>query len=141
MTHAFGDAVKGAIGVFETENAPAGVAMDHGDYDHGTDRVPAVDADVGVTMGEMYVETDVKEIGAGEISFAITNEGAAPHALLAGIAPVESPDDEATGIVELIGPGETIEKTVTLDAGDYQMFCNIPGHFEAGQSTDFKVTD
>jgi uncharacterized cupredoxin-like copper-binding protein len=29
----------------------------------------------------------------------------------------------------------------TLDAGDYQLFCNIPGHLESGQITDFKVTD
>ena len=141
VTHAFADTVKGAIGVFETEHAPAAPEMDHGDYDHGTDRVPAIDADVGVTMGEMYVETTVKEIGAGEVKFAITNEGAASHALLAGIAPVESSDDEATGIVEIINPGETIEETVTLEPGDYQLFCNIPGHLESGQSTDFKVTD
>jgi uncharacterized cupredoxin-like copper-binding protein len=141
VTHAFGDTVKGAIGVFETENAPAAPAMDHGKYDHGTDQVPAVDADVGVTMGEMYVETNVPEVSAGEVTFSITNEGAAPHALLAGVAPVESPEDEATGIVETISPGETIEKTVTLDPGDYQLFCNIPGHLESGQITDFKVTD
>jgi uncharacterized cupredoxin-like copper-binding protein len=141
VTHAFGDTVKGAIGVFETENAPDAPEMDHGNYDHGTDHVPAVDADVGVTMGEMYVETNVPEVGAGEILFSITNEGAAPHALLAGIAPVESPDDEATGIAEIINPGETIEKTITLDPGDYQLFCNIPGHLESGQITDFKVTD
>jgi len=141
VTHAFGDTVKGAIGVFETKNAPAAPEMNHGDYDHGTDRVPAVDADVGVTMGEMYVETNVPEVSAGEITFSITNEGAAPHALLAGVAPVESPDDEATGIAAIINPGETVEKTVSLDAGDYQLFCNIPGHLESGQITDFKVTD
>lgn len=74
------------------------------------------------------------------MTFSITNEGAAPHALLAGVAPVESPEDEATGIAEIINPGETIEKTVTLDSGDYQLFCNIPGHLESGQITDFKVT-
>jgi len=141
VTHAFGDTVKGAIGVFETENAPTAPEMDHGSYDHGTDQVPASDTDVGVTLGEMYVETNVPEISAGEVTFSITNEGAAPHALLAGVAPVESAEDEATGIVETINPGESIEKTVTLEAGDYQLFCNLPGHLESGQVTDFKVTD
>lgn len=28
-----------------------------------------------------------------------------------------------------------------LDPGDYQLFCNIPGHLESGQVTAFKVTD
>lgn len=141
VTHAFGDTVKGAIGVFQTRNAPAPAEADPAPHDHGTDHVPAADADVGVTLGEMWVESDVKEVAAGEVTFAVTNEGAAPHALLAGIGPVESPDDPATAIAEMIGPGETIEKTVTLEAGDYQLFCNIPGHLEAGQVTDFKVTD
>jgi hypothetical protein len=92
-------------------------------------------------MGEMYVETNVSEVSAGEIVFSITKRGRRAAGLLAGIAPVESPEDEATGIVEIINPGETVEKTVTLDAGDYQLFCSISGHLESGQVTHFKVTD
>ena len=63
--------------------------MEHGSYDHGTDQVPASDADMNVTMGEFYVETDVSEVSAGEVTVSVTNEGAAPHVLLAGLEPVD----------------------------------------------------
>jgi uncharacterized cupredoxin-like copper-binding protein len=140
VTHSFADAVKGAIGVFETENPPTAPAMEHGNYDHGTDQVPASDADMNVTLGEFYVETDVSEIGSGEITVSVTNEGAAPHVLLAGLEPVD-PSGEATSIADTLNPGETVEKTVELEPGDYEFFCNLPGHYESGQTTEVTVTD
>ena len=141
MTHAFADAVKGAIGVFETANPPTAPAMEHGNYDHGTDQVPASDADMNVTMGEFYVETDVSEVGAGEITVSVTNEGAAPHVLHAGLAPVEPGSGDPTTIAETLNPGETVEKTVELEAGDYEFYCDLPGHYESGQTTDVTVND
>jgi nitrite reductase (NO-forming) len=44
VTHAFGDAVKGAIGVLQTKNAPKGAGHDMGAapaHDHATDHAPA----------------------------------------------------------------------------------------------------
>ena len=140
VTHSFADAVKGAIGVFETQNPPEAPAMEHGSYDHGTDQVPASNADMNVTMGEFYVETDVSEVSAGEVTVSVTNEGAAPHVLLAGLEPVD-PTGESTAIAETLNPGQTVEKTVELEAGDYEFFCNLPGHYESGQTTDVTVTD
>ena len=141
VTHAFADAVKGAIGVFETANPPEAPAMEHGNYDHGTDQVPASDADVNVTMGEFYVETDKSELTAGEITVSVTNEGAAPHVLHAGLAPVDLGSGDATTIAETLNPGDTVEKTIELEAGDYEFYCDLPGHYESGQTTDVTVTD
>jgi len=31
------------------------------------------------------------------------------------------------------------ELTVTLDAGQYQLVCNLPGHYQAGMHTTFIV--
>ena len=88
---------------------------------------------------EFYVETDVSEISAGEVTVSVTNEGAAPHVLLAGLAPVD-PTGESTSIAETLNPGETVEQTVELEAGDYEFFCNLPGHYESGQTTEVSVT-
>ena len=47
VTHAFGDAVKGAIGVLQTKNAPKGAGHDMGGapaHNHATDHAPAAAA-------------------------------------------------------------------------------------------------
>ncbi|HYM58972.1 MAG TPA: multicopper oxidase domain-containing protein, partial [Solirubrobacteraceae bacterium] len=51
VTHAFGDAVKGAIGVVQTEHAPKAAAGHGGSGAHGSQ--PATAADVNVTLGDM----------------------------------------------------------------------------------------
>lgn len=35
--------------------------------------------------------------------------------------------------------GETRRDTVDLTPGDYVLLCNLPGHYEAGQSTSLRV--
>src|SRR5215213_7059595 len=55
VTHAFGDAVKGAIGVVQTEHAPKGAGHDMGGSPaHGGQTAAAPAADVDVTFGDMW---------------------------------------------------------------------------------------
>ena len=105
------------------------------------------------TVKEWEVSVDASGAKAGEITFAITNEGSIPHEFLVvktdvplGEIPVEgdrfSEDDEALVMVDEIPeyePGTTQELTVSLEAGTYQLVCNIAGHYSAGMHTSFVV--
>jgi uncharacterized cupredoxin-like copper-binding protein len=152
VTHAFGDAVKGAIGVIQTENAPKGGGheMDTGssggssEHDHATDHGQAAAADVNVKMGEMYIEADKTEVDAGETTFAVTNEGQTMHGMAFALVPVK----ESGGVVDesaLLNQGEELQpgdsETITADlkAGSYELICFVPGHYAAGQKLPIEV--
>src|SRR3954454_11053091 len=85
LTHAFGDMVKGAIGVLKTENAPAGAGHEMGSAAAHKAEAPA--ADVNVSLGEMWVKSDKPSIKAGKVTFAVKNEGQTTH----GLAIVKAP--------------------------------------------------
>jgi uncharacterized cupredoxin-like copper-binding protein len=43
-------------------------------------------------------------------------------------------------MIEDMAPGQTGHMTVNLKPGRYMLFCNLPGHYAAGQHTMFTVT-
>jgi uncharacterized cupredoxin-like copper-binding protein len=141
VTHAFGDAVKGAIGMLKTAKAPAGAGHDMGTA--GSTAAPAP-ADVNVTMGEMWIKSDRTEFKAGEVSFAVRNQGQTMH----GFAIVKAPAkvnggmlDESTFLAQgghlQPGAGETV--AATLKPGSYELVCHVAGHYMAGQKLAFTV--
>lgn len=67
------------------------------------------------------------EIPTGDVAFEMVNEGQILHNLV-----VEELGDEL--IAEAEG-GETDTGTATLDAGEYTVYCDVPGHREAGMVT------
>jgi uncharacterized cupredoxin-like copper-binding protein len=86
---------------------------------------------------------------AGRITFHVRNSGQTTHEFVilrtnhpAGSLPLKAGRADESGNV-----GETGElavgasKTVTfkLPAGHYALVCNLPGHYNAGQHTDFTV--
>jgi nitrite reductase (NO-forming) len=145
VTHAFGDMVKGAMGVLKTENAPKGGAHGapadapaHGDSAHGA-------ADVNVTLGDMYVEVDTTSVKAGEVTFAVSNEGQTMHGMALALQPV-SADGGMLDESALLGKGKELaggdSETITaeLEPGKYELVCFLPGHYAAGQKLPFEVT-
>jgi plastocyanin len=70
--------------------------------------------------------------GPGEYTFRLTNDGGTEHALEIDGQSVE----EET---ETIGPGETAELTITLEAGEYEMYCPVDGHREMGMEGTVSV--
>ena len=90
---------------------------------------------------------------AGDLTFRIKNSGSIDHeflvvktALADGAIPVEgglfAEDQEGIQVVDEIpqfAAGRTEELTVTLDPGQYQLVCNLPGHYQAGMHTTFIV--
>jgi plastocyanin len=80
-----------------------------------------------VDISETEFAIDPKDVtaAAGEVTFAIANDGSAPHNL----------EVEGNGIEELsdtIEGGQKTNLTVNLEPGEYEMYCAIPGHREQG---------
>ncbi len=145
VTHAFGDMVRGAMGVLATPNAPkagGGHAMSAApaSAEHGAA------ADVNVTLGDMWVKSDKQSVKAGEVTFAVENEGATMHGMAMALAPVDAPGgmlDESSllGKGKELAAGESDLVTAELEPGSYELVCFLPGHYAAGQKLPFEVTD
>jgi uncharacterized cupredoxin-like copper-binding protein len=146
VTHAFGDAVKGAIGVLKTPHAPAGAGHDMGGdtASHAEHTATTAGADVNVSLGDMWVKADKTTVKAGEVSFAVTNEGATTH----GLAIAPTPIKQSGGMLDaaaLVGAGDELgagangNVTADLKPGSYELVCFLPGHYAAGQKLPFTV--
>jgi FtsP/CotA-like multicopper oxidase with cupredoxin domain len=147
VTHAFGDAVKGAIGVLKTPNAPeAGGGHDMGGHDSAAKaEAPAAAAgDVNVSFGDMWIKADAPSVQAGKVTFGVKNEGATTH----GLAIVKAPASVSGGMVdestfvakggELAG-GDSETVSAELEPGKYELLCFMAGHYAAGQKMPFEV--
>lgn len=88
--------------------------------------------EVNITLKDNAVELDTDEVEAGVITFNVTNESAP------GISECELLyNQKIIGEKENLAPGlDTVSFTVTLDGGDYKIYC--PGADES--YTDFTVT-
>jgi uncharacterized cupredoxin-like copper-binding protein len=148
VTHAFGDAVKGAIGVLQTKDAPKAAGHDMGGAPaHGQAgrHTAQGTADVKVEMGDMFIKADRTNVKPGKVTFAIRNTGQTMHGMAFALAPVKAPGgmlDEAALAgkgKELMG-GESQTLTADLKPGAYELVCFLPGHYAAGQKLTFKVS-
>lgn len=104
-------------------------------------------------LSEWSIDVDQNRASVGDVTFRIKNSGTIDHEFVvvktdipAGAIPVEgglfAEDQEGVEVIDEIPPfatGRTEELTVTLDAGKYQLVCNLPGHYQAGMHTDFVV--
>ena len=112
------------------------------------------EADVTVTMRDDGITMSSDALAAGDLTFEGVNEGtethefevfAVPEGIDANDLPVEgdtAPADEMLEVideVEDIAPGTSATLNVTLEAGDYAVICNLPGHYVAGMHTTFTV--
>ena len=108
---------------------------------------------VGVTEQDFSISVSSSSAAAGDVTFAITNNGPSAHEFVI-IASDEDPasfevgDDgtvpeESLDVVdeqEDIAPGTTPILTTSLDAGSYVFICNLPGHYQQGMHAGFTVT-
>jgi uncharacterized cupredoxin-like copper-binding protein len=101
---------------------------------------------VYVQLGDYWVAPAVSSISAGKVTFIANNAGRLPHELMVERMPMkfDSPmhpnEDAAQGMIEDMDPGKTGRMTMHLKPGTYMLFCNLPGHYVAGQHTTFNVT-
>jgi uncharacterized cupredoxin-like copper-binding protein len=114
---------------------------------------------VDVSLVDYHILPKVTSVPAGDVTFKITNNGTFVHEFVVDKAadssklPLESngevnedaiSDADHIGEVEDLDPGKSEDLKVTLDAGDYVLFCNrVDGdvvHFKQGMHADFTVT-
>jgi uncharacterized cupredoxin-like copper-binding protein len=104
----------------------------------------------------MLLTPSPDSVGAGEITFEVTNSGDRLHEFAifkTDLAIDQLPTNESgseviedgpgltlIGEIEDIQPGDTMTLTVTLDAGNYALICNVKGHYRMGMRSAFTVS-
>ena len=79
--------------------------------------------EVTVTSYDIYFDPKEFTIPADtDVKVSLPNAGAAPHNF----------SIDALNVSVDIAPGETKDTTLKAAAGDYEYYCNVPGHKEAG---------
>jgi uncharacterized cupredoxin-like copper-binding protein len=109
---------------------------------------PALAHKVNVSLKEFTVNPSAAQAAAGKVTFKVHNAGTATHefvvlktdkpagGLLKGDRADESGNVGETGDLKA-GTSKSI--SLNLPAGHYALICNLPGHYKAGQHTDFTV--
>lgn len=77
-------------------------------------------------------EPDAVTVAAGETTFALINDGSLPHTFL-----VEDLEDDLK--LTIAGSGDVDSGSITLEAGEYVFYCDVPGHRGAGMEGTLTV--
>jgi uncharacterized cupredoxin-like copper-binding protein len=91
---------------------------------------PAAAQTIPVTETEFKI-TLQGQPKAGDVTFDVKNAGKIPHDFVVQGA-------GGTKGTPLLNPGQSSKLTVTLKPGQYDLFCSVPGHKQAGM--DVKLT-
>lgn len=114
----------------------------------------AAGTEISGSVKEWSVEVDEATAPAGDVTFSVTNDGTTLHEFLVvrtdapdGSIPLDgdafSENNDSLEVVDEISefPADTTETlTVNLEPGNYQLVCNLPGHYANGMHTSFTVT-
>jgi uncharacterized cupredoxin-like copper-binding protein len=110
---------------------------------------------VEATEVDYKITLDETSLPAGSTTFDISNDAEQTHEFVviktdldAADLPTDDSgdvDEEGEGIqpvdeVEDIAAGSTESLTVDLDAGNYVVICNLPGHYRQGMHSSFTVS-
>jgi uncharacterized cupredoxin-like copper-binding protein len=109
---------------------------------------------VSGTLQEWKVSVSPNTATAGEVKFTMSNNGTIGHEFLVvktdildGKIPLDgdhfaepSPGLEVIDEIGEFKPGTTELLVLTLEPGNYQLVCNLPGHYAAGMHTTFVVS-
>ena len=110
---------------------------------------------IGATLADYSITLDESTGAPGDVTFDVTNDAEQPHEFVVfktDLAPDALPvdadgnvDEAGEGVelvdeIEDIAPGDTPSLTVNLDAANYVIICNIPGHYGQGMHTPFVVS-
>jgi plastocyanin len=87
---------------------------------------------INVDERDFSIEIPSMELAAGTYTFVATNSGQTTHAL----------EIEGQGIEEEtadLAPGDEGELTVTLEPGEYELYCPVDDHKDMGMKVDLTV--
>jgi len=107
---------------------------------------------IATTLKDFAISAAPADAAAGDMTFDIKNDGPSDHEMViiktdlaADALPTDNKgeviEDEVEAIdeVEDVAPGSSVSLSVNLEAGNYVLICNLPGHYAAGMSTAFTV--
>ena len=148
-------AIRLAVGAMALSVVIAGCAADPSDVAGGSEtRANVVSNKITGSVEEWKVSTSAGRAQAGEVEFAIANFGTIQHEFLVvktdianGKIPLGadnrfSEEGEGLTVVDEISEWAVDEAKVlkvTLDPGNYQLLCNIAGHYANGMHIPFVV--
>jgi uncharacterized cupredoxin-like copper-binding protein len=113
------------------------------------------EADLDVTLRDDGITLSKDSVEAGDLTLASTNEGTLTHefevfrvpdGVDANALPLDGDTARADEMLEVvdevedIAPGTSAELNLNLEAGDYAVLCNLPGHYANGMHATFTVT-
>ena len=99
---------------------------------------PAAPADaIKVSLTDFKITPAAISAKAGSVSFAVSNDGKAPHNLTIFAAGSTTQVLKAS---DTLAPGRSGTLTVTLAAGKYHFNCSVPGHESLGMTGDITVS-
>jgi uncharacterized cupredoxin-like copper-binding protein len=135
-------------GTMMGSGASRGMMMGAGDHGSFTFAQVAAGArgTVYVQLGDYWAAPAVSSVRAGKVTFKASNVGRVPHELMIERAPIkfDAPmrpnEDAAQGMIDDMAPGRSGQMTMQLRPGTYMLFCNVNGHYAAGQHILFRVT-
>jgi uncharacterized cupredoxin-like copper-binding protein len=108
-----------------------GVALGGASPDPG----PGAGTSLTVEAHDIDFDRDAYRIAAGPVDVEYVQEGALPHSLL-----IEASDGDDVDRFELeVGEVDADSGTVDLPAGDYVIYCDVPGHRDAGMEAELHV--
>jgi plastocyanin/mono/diheme cytochrome c family protein len=93
----------------------------------------AIPVDADPAGGLKFVQTTLTA-PAGEVTLELKNESAVPHNIAVRGNGVDSDVSDT-----IQGGTATASLTVPLEAGEYEFYCAVPGHFEAGMKGTLTV--
>ena len=148
-------AIRLAVGAMALSVVIVGCAADPSDVAGGSEtRANIVSNKITGSVEEWKVSTSAGRAQAGEVEFAIANFGAIQHEFLVvktdiadGKIPLGedsrfSEEGEGLAVIDEISEWAVDEAKVlkvTLDPGNYQLLCNIAGHYANGMHIPFVV--
>jgi plastocyanin len=87
---------------------------------------------VEISETEFALEPPEATVAAGEVTFAVTNDGSTTHNLEVEGSGVEE-------VSETLEPGASTDLAVQLEQGTYEMYCAIGTHREQGMEGEVTV--
>lgn len=85
---------------------------------------------VEVELGDLFIKPEMIHAPAGTVTFRVHNGGGTQHNF----------SIEGVGATEMIDPDGTADLTVDLQAGNYQVICQVAGHADSGMKAQLMVT-
>ena len=97
-----------------------------------TTEAPSGDAIVVDAFDDLRFDPEDLSAPAGEISFELVNDGSQAHTFV-----IDGHEDELK--LTLAGGGDADDGSIELEAGDYEFYCDVPGHRGGGMEGTLTV--